>query len=99
MAQRETKAQKANRVAMLLADYDAQSRALRKLTKVVDELKKAVKEIEPGTFGDWTYARGTAREVLDQQAARAALKEAGIEVPLTMTDAPIVLTNTAASGR
>lgn len=96
---RETKAQKTTRVAMLLADYDAQSRALRKLTKAVDELKEAVKAIEPGTFGDWTYAHGTPREILDQPAARAALKEAGIEVPTKMTDAPIVLTNTAASTR
>lgn len=96
---RETKAQKINRISMLLADYDASSRELRKLTKRVDELKAAVKEIDPDTYGDWMYAHGTPREILDQPAARAALKEAGIDVPTKMTDAPIVLTNKAASDR
>lgn len=96
---RETKAQKASRLTFLLGEYDAKSRELRKLTKQVDELKEKIKAEDAGTYGDWAFAYGTPREILDQPAARAALKEAGLEVPLTMTSAPIVVTNTAASGR
>lgn len=94
---RETKAAKASRIAHLLAAYDATARELRKLTKQADELKAAVKEIEPGTYGEWTYTHGTPREILDQPAARAALTGAGIGIPTKMTDAPIVLTSTAAT--
>lgn len=96
---RETKAAKASRIALLLAAYDATARELRKLTKQADELKAAVKEIEPGTYGEWTYSHGTPREILDQPAARALMKDHGINIPTKMTDAPIVLTSTAASAR
>jgi hypothetical protein len=88
---RETAAQKKTRISMLLADYANRSADLRKLAKIVDGLKEQVKEIEPGAYGDWTLAKGTAREILDQPAARKALAEAGLEIPMKMTDAPVVV--------
>jgi hypothetical protein len=91
MAARETAAQKKTRISMLLADYANRSSELRKLTKIVEGLKEQVKEIEPGTYVDWTMAHGTPREILDQPAARKALTDAGIAVPMKMTDAPVVV--------
>lgn len=88
---RETKAQKAARVGMLLAEYDAKSRELRKLTSVVDDLKTQIRAESTGTYGEWTYAEGTPREILDQPAAKEALTRAGIVIPKKMTDAPIVV--------
>jgi hypothetical protein len=88
---RETAAQKKTRISMLLADYANRSIEFRKLAKIVDGLKEQVKEIEPGAYGDWTLALGTPREILDQPAARKALTEAGIAVPMKMTDAPVVV--------
>ena len=90
---RETKAQKSTRIGMLLADYDARSRELRKLAKVVDELKEQIRgeALAEGAYGDFTYAEGTPREILDQKEATARLKAAGLEVPKVMTSAPIVV--------
>lgn len=95
MATRETAAAKRSRISLLLADYDARSRELRKLAKIVDGLKEQVKEIDPGTYGEWIRSEGTPREILDQPAARKALEAAGIPVPVRMTDAPVVVTPTA----
>jgi hypothetical protein len=94
---KETKAQKATRVGMLLADLDARTRELNKLTATVKDLKEQVRAEGPGTYGDWTYTAGTPREILDQKAAKNLLTEAGIVVPKQMTEAPIVITNKAAS--
>lgn len=96
---RETKAQKASRMTFLLGEYDRVARELRKLTKQADEMKAQIRAEEPGTYGDWVLGTGTEREILDQPAARAALTEAGIPIPTKMTDAPIVITNKAASAR
>ena len=82
---------------MLLADYDAKSRELRKLTKQVDELKTEIRETVPaGPYGEWVRSEGTPREILDQPAARKALTDAGIPVPMKMTDAPVIVTPAAA---
>lgn len=93
MARKETAAQRKTRIAMLLADYDARSRELRKLAKDVDEMKKQIRaDVTPGTYGDFTYATGTPRQILDQPAAREAMTRAGIVIPTTTTEPPIVVT-------
>lgn len=92
---RETAAQKKTRVALLLADYDARSRELRKLTTIVDGLKEQVREIDHGTYGEWTRSAGTPRQILDQAAVKAVFKDTGRELPTKMTEAPIVVTHAA----
>lgn len=90
---RETKAAKNIRIGMLLADYDARSRELRKLAKTVDDLKEQIRaeDLAEGAYGDFTYAAGTPREILDQQEAKKLLTQRGIPVPTQMTQAPIVV--------
>jgi hypothetical protein len=88
---KETAAQRKIRIGMLLADYDNQNRALLKLQKAVKDLKTQIKEIDPGTYGDWTLTTGTPREILDQRGAKDALTKAGIPIPMVMTDPPIVI--------
>jgi hydrogenase maturation factor len=88
---RETKAAKAARVADLLAAYDERNRQLRKLSKDVADLKAEISAIEPGTYGDWVLATGTAREIMDQQEAKALLTARGIPVPTKMTDPPVIV--------
>lgn len=94
---RETAAQKRTRISMLLADFDARNREFRKLAKIVEGLKEQVKEIDPGTYGDWIISKGTPREILDQPAARKALEAAGIPIPMKTTDAPVVVSPKAGS--
>jgi hypothetical protein len=89
---RETKTAMHARVGALLADFDARNREINKLKKIADGLKEQIKEIDPGTYGDWVLAKGTPREVLDQRAARELLTQHGVEVPMKLTDAPIVVT-------
>jgi len=91
MATRETAAQKRSRISALIADYDARSRELNKLTTIVKGLKEQVREIEPGTYGDFVLGHGTPREIMDQQAARKLLTENGITVPMTTTQAPLTV--------
>jgi hypothetical protein len=88
---RETKAQKTSRLSMLLAAYDAKSRELRKLTKDVDEMKEQLRAETPGTYGDFTLAEGTPREILDQPEARKMLSDRKLPIPTKMTDAPIIV--------
>lgn len=89
---RETKAQRASRVSLLLAEYDAESSALRKSEKRVKDLKAQIRaEVEPGTYGEWMLAHGTPREIMDQAAAKNALTEHGIPVPMVMTMPPLVV--------
>lgn len=92
---RETAAQRRTRIAMLLADYDARSRELRKLAKDVDSLKAQVREIEPGTYGDWVRGTGTPREIPDAAAIKAAYAERGEPIPTKMTEAPVTVTMVA----
>lgn len=92
---RETAAQKRTRISMLLADYDARSRELRKLAKDVESLKEQVKEIEPGTYGDWILGTGTPREITDQAAVKQAYAERGEKMPTKMTEAPVTVTMVA----
>jgi len=89
---RETKTAMNARVGALLADFDARNREVNKLKKIVEGLKLQLKEIDPGTYGDWVLAAGTPREMLDQPEARRLLTDAGISVPVKLTDAPIVVT-------
>jgi hypothetical protein len=88
---RETKAAMTARVSALLADFDARNREINKLSKIRDGLKEQIKELAHGTYGDWVLAGGTPRENLDQREAKRLLTEAGIEVPMRMSDAPIVV--------
>lgn len=95
MAVRMTAAQKRKVAEMLLADYSNRSAELRKLVKIVDGLKEQVKELAPGTYGEWQRSTGTPREVLDQQAVRAKYAELGLTLPTKMTDAPVVVSPVA----
>jgi len=88
---RETIKQRDARVSMLLADYDARVRELRKLEKDVDSLKEQVREIEPGTYGDWVREDGTPREIMDQAAVKEDYHKRRVEVPMTTTRPPIVV--------
>jgi hypothetical protein len=88
---RETAAQRRTRIEMLLADYQNRSSELRKLVKIVDGLKEQVKEVAPGTYGEWQRSTGTPREILDQAAIKAKYAELGLTLPTKMTDAPIVV--------
>ena len=94
---RETKAQKAARVAMLLAEYDEKSRALRKLERDVKALGDQVRDLDPGTYQDWVFSFGTPREILDQPAARELLTELGKDVPMMSTRPPLVIQHIAAT--
>jgi hypothetical protein len=88
---RETKAQKARRLSDALARYDELSKAKNKIDKDLKDLKAQLKAETPDTYGDWVLATGTPREILDQPAARKALTDNGIPVPMTTTEAPIVV--------
>lgn len=90
MARETIKARNA-RVSALLAEYDATMAALRKLEKMAKDLKLQVREIEPGPYGEWTLARGTAREIMDQPAVVAAYKARGEALPTKMTEPPLVV--------
>lgn len=92
MATKETATQRRTRIGLLLGDYDARNRELRKLTKEVDTLKVQVKEIEPGTYGDWVVSRGAPREIVDQQAVKAGYAARGEALPTKTTDAPVTVT-------
>lgn len=86
---RKTKAQ----IGMILADYDAAIRDQRKAEKRAAELKAEIRDLDlkEGTYGAMTFGYGTPREILDQPRAKEALKAAGLEVPTTMTTAPLVV--------
>jgi uncharacterized protein (DUF58 family) len=88
---RETAAQKKTRIAMLLADFANRSSELRKLQTIVDGLKEQVREIAPGTYGEWSRADGTPREILDQKEAKRLLIAKGIDVPMVMSQPPLVV--------
>lgn len=88
---RETAAQRRTRVALLLADYDARSRELRKLMKIVDGLKEQVREVPVGTYGEWVRSEGTPREIMDQAAVKQDFADRGLTVPVKLTDPPIVV--------
>lgn len=89
---KETAAQRRTRISLLLADYDARSRELRKLAKIVDGLKEQIREVPVGTYGDWIRSEGTPREIMDQAAVKQEYAARGEDLPMRMTDAPIVVT-------
>ncbi len=89
---RETKAAKNARVGALLADYDAVSRDLRKMEKRAEDLKAEIRAgVEPGTYGEWSYAEGTPREILNQPEAKRLLVKAGLTVPTVFTKPSVVV--------
>lgn len=91
MATKETAAQRKTRISMLLADYSNRAAELRKLSKIVDGLKEQVREIPSGTYGEWERAEGTPREIVDQVAVKKHYAEAGLVMPVKMTEAPLVV--------
>lgn len=91
MPVKETIAQRKARVSLLLADYDARSREVRKLSKDVEAMKDQLKEIDPGAYGDWILSRGTPREIMDQKAVKDDYTRRGEIMPTKVTDAPIVV--------
>jgi hypothetical protein len=95
MATRETKAARASRVSMLLADFDARSKELNKLQAIVKGLKAQVAEIEVGTYGEWIRTEGTPRNMLDQPAVLADYAARGVEPPMKLTKAPVQVTPVA----
>jgi hypothetical protein len=93
MPRKETAAQKKTRIGMLLADYHARNAELAKLNAIVKGMKTQIRaEVEPGTYGDMVFGFGTPREILDQPAARKRLQDNGIEIPMTTTEPPLVVT-------
>lgn len=93
MPRKETAAQRKIRIGMLLADFHARNAELGKLNAIVKGMKTQIREeVEPGTYGDMVFAYGTPRQILDQPAARKRLQDNGIEIPMTQTDAPLIVT-------
>ncbi len=92
MPRKETIKQRKDRVGLLLADYDARNRELGKLNAIVKGLKEQIREIEAGDYTGATLTYGTSREILDQAEARRLLTAHGVEIPMTATQAPIVVT-------
>jgi hypothetical protein len=87
---RKTKAQ----IGLLLADLYAAKRDKVKAERRVDELTAelaAIPNLKEGTYGEYTYALGTAREILNQAAAKELIKSLGKEVPTTFGRAPLVI--------
>lgn len=89
---RETAAQRRTRISLLLGEYDAVNRDLRKLSKIREGLKEQIKDIPTGDYGDWTLSAGTPREITDQTAIKARYAELGEALPTKLTDAPIIVT-------
>jgi hypothetical protein len=96
MATRETAAQRKSRLSALIADFDARNRELNKLLTIVKGLKAQIKEIEPGTYGDWVLAFKPGRQIVDAQALATIHAEKGITVPMRTADDSIVVTPKAA---
>lgn len=88
---RETKAQRTSRVSTLCASYDAHRRELAKLTKIVNAEKELVKVEDPGTYGEWIIATGTAREINDMEAIKAHYADRGETLPTRMSEPPVVV--------
>lgn len=94
---RETKAQKNARVGALLADYDEKSRQLAKIESDVKDLKERIRDLDEGTYGEWSLAWGTPRAILDQAQVRKDYAEQGKELPKKDTQPAIVVKHTAAT--
>jgi hypothetical protein len=88
---RETKAQAAVRISMILAEYDAKVRERNKIDSIVKGLKAQIDDIAPGTYGDWQRSAGTPREIVDQDAVKADFAGRGVPLPMKTTKAPIIV--------
>jgi hypothetical protein len=87
---RMTKAQ----IGLLLADLYAAKADKRKADKRVDDLEaevEAIPGLKEGAYGEWSFFRGTARELFDQPAAKALLTERGLPIPTKFSKQPIVV--------
>jgi len=91
---RETKAQKATRIANLLADYDAAKSDKSKAEARFDALKAQVAMIEDGTYGEWVRSHGTPRKITDNDAVALDFAERKVEIPTKLTKAPIIVRRT-----
>lgn len=80
-------------IAILLADYDAAQRDKRKAETREKELKAEIEalNLDERVYGDWSFAHGTPRNILDQPEAKRLLTEKGVKVPMVQTKAPIVV--------
>lgn len=94
---RETAAAKKSRISGLLARYDEITKAKNKLDAEIKELKAQIADVPVGTYGEWIRGAGTAREILDQPAARKLLTDNGIPVPMKTTEMPITVTHVAST--
>jgi len=92
---RETATQRKTRIGILLAAYDADRRQLAKLAKDVEAMKEEIRQIDPGTYGEWQLSTGSPREILDQAAIKRAYTERGWPLPTKLTEAPINVTPVA----
>jgi hypothetical protein len=94
---RETAAQKRRRIADLLAAYDETVRAKRKLEADEKTMKAQIRELQPGTYDDWSYEYGTPREILDQPQVARDYAARGEQPPKVTTQAPIVVKHVGAT--
>jgi hypothetical protein len=96
-------------IALLLADYNAAANDKKKAEKREKELRAEIDalDLDERTYGEWSYALGTPREILNQPAVRqlvevygksasvlAAIKAAKLPVPVVptqFTKAPIIV--------
>lgn len=92
MPRKETIKQRKDRVGLLLADYDARNRELAKLNAIVKGLKEQIREVDAGDYTGASLSYGMPRQIMDQAEAKRLLVEAGIAIPMTDTQAPIVVT-------
>jgi hypothetical protein len=96
---KETAAQRKIRISGLLAQYDAESRELRKLAKSVEALKAQIHEVPAGTYGEWIRSTGTPREIMDMAAVKEDFASRGTPMPMRMSAPPIVITHVADASR
>src|SRR5262245_36041284 len=96
---RETKAQRAERVGALLAEYDNVNRSINKLMADAKRLKAeihgadGVPGIDAGEYGEWVLSFGNPRVLFDQKGAKTILTEKGIPIPTIMSRPAIVVTS------
>lgn len=91
MANRETAAQKRQRISDLLADYDNRSRELNKLKKIVEGMKEQIKALPAATYGEWQLAFTPGRSIVDATALKALLDSHKLVTPMRTSDPSVVV--------
>jgi hypothetical protein len=94
---KETAAQRRERYARLLADYDELNSRMRKDERDMKALKDQVREIPAGTYGEWLRSLGTPRVITDMDAVREDYAARQLELPTKETEPPIVVRHVAAT--